>query len=840
MSLASGLRVGGVYVDVRLDTSRLRDDMRRARDELGRYAREGVGLSGAAGGVGLAGSTTVINSGGSTGGLVGAIRATGSVQASLLRQAVASLRTIATAQSNQDRAARSAFRAERGQFRQAGLRQAGGWFAGRAGFLSGPEGRVNSLPADVRYLGGIGFDEARPFKTPGDRAAMAAAKTAADQASATVKAAAARAAYSFTSDFVTGIGVTGAAAAAGARPGHYQRRRNGDVGWQFGNNGGPRESGNFRGSASRRSGSADPFLLPRAGLRLGMAAVGAVGGSIDASFLALNRFQSGMEGMRRGLDRMHVTLGPVRAALSGTFNAALLPLRLFSRNADESVRHLGAMRTIAGGLGAGLAMPFRLSLVPARLLLGALGDIARTLAFVGTLAVGTFAVKGVRAATEMAETVNVADQTFGRFSARVQADAAAMADRFGLVQESMLETSNAFGLLLTGMGMGAGEAARMSSRLAALTADMSSFFNVSQGDAAGAITSALRGQFRPASRFGVVIRKEDVTALAEARGQAGRLGEAMATVSLITAGLSPAMGDLERTMNSTANLGREIGGRFANLAGTIGETFLPAVREGMLLITDLFAMGEGESGPLLGALRAAGEWTMNLIRGVRVLAANWRSLVEIVVEVGRGIGRVFGGLFGWLTESAGRFLGWFRENWMALIMDMGRSFEAFIANFSANIANLTAALRDFAAGKGWNFEARGLLDGFTPSTSALPDLPELDLGIDETLGNIRDIFAGMAASIPGLRGVAGDATGEGTGRGILSPEMGDDGGGAGGRSGARLVSAEQLVEMQNQSSSDRDAARRTAEHTRRTADGVDQLVRQMAPGGGGAPAVAAP
>lgn len=317
------------------------------------------------------------------------------------------------------------------------------------------------------------------------------------------------------------------------------------------------------------------------------------------------------------------------SSLSKAFRGVAATVKFAGASLGIFDRNLGLVGNVAKGLGSLLAAPFRLALAPVRLLTGAIRTLGMSIALLGPLALAAFVGKGVMAAVKMNETVNVANQTFGGFSQRVQSGADAMAERFGLVEESMLESANLFGLLLTGMGVAEDRAAGLSTRLAQLSADMSSFFNVSQEEAAGAIQSALRGQFRPISRFGAVIRREDVTALAEMRGEATRTGEAMATLDLIFRGLAPAVGDLARTMNSPANLMRELRGRIQNLAGEIGAELVPAFREILLLFNDLLSNGTGLGQFVQSVFSRIGDGAQLVVRRIRQMAAAWPETLEL-------------------------------------------------------------------------------------------------------------------------------------------------------------------------------------------------------------------
>ena len=916
MSLASGLRVGGVFVDVKLDTSGLAGQFRDLKSQMDRLARQhqlAVPMGAAQGSTSSTGggSRPIMPSfaiGGSQAGVISAINRASSTTNALLRQIAADMRVTARTQFAQDRAARDFFRADRAGFQRANasrlFQQA---FTGRRPGITGPEGPINTLPADVRFLGGVGFDESRPYQVMRGGAAQAPAMAA--QVTQAATQAATTAAVQTAQQIVTRIGVTPQAAAMGFRPGHYQRRRDGSVGFQFGNAGGvrqpafnpsnqplgmgfgPQNTGMMRAFGGLAGGMAGAAVAgPAGGLAgtaFGMAPVQslrAMGGLLlrteglfaglgHTAQFAMNRTLSGIRAVQRGMERAAVTTGPLRTALALPFRAAMLPLRLFSRNVDESVRTFGTMGALSRGLQTSLASPFRLALSPLNLFTMSLRNAAQTLTFIGAFAAGSFLAKGIQFASEMNETVNVADQTFRDFSGAAIDNASEMARRYGAVEESILETSNTFGLLLTGMNMAPARAAELSNRLANLSADMSSFFNVSQGEAAGAIQSALRGRFQPISRFGVMIRKEDVSAIAEARGETTRLGEAVATLDLVMSGLSVASGDLQRTMNAPANLMREFRGRVTNLAGEIGQKLLPAYRQLLLAFNDVLSGSTTVGRFVSGAFDAIGERATAAIRFVRQAFANMEATRDLITSLLGMVRENASNIMNWIVDAAGAvatFAGETMRDVFIVVFEALRDtlkvvWEAIgedLVNAMGNAANRAGKLIGSLVGGQRDVEivgrnADGSLifaeasrgDGAQADPDAIaktladriadimaragefrlpeftPDGGEATDRFNKALEEIRNTF---------VRGDDDDGVPVGP-RGRLLPEMDDESGRSRTSRSGSMVSAEELRNLQNQdvfNKENRERQREIARNTARSAEHLATLAAATGVGGG--------
>lgn len=206
-------------------------------------------------------------------------------------------------------------------------------------------------------------------------------------------------------------------------------------------------------------------------------------------------------------------------------------------------------------------------------------------AVVGFGAAGVAALGGsiIGAASDLNETLAKTGVVFGPQTKAVTGFAQDMADSFGLPKTAILDATSQFGLLGKAAGLSGGPLSGMSTGLAQLAADASSFYNVPLEQALGDFSSALSGESEPVKKYGVLMNETAVQAEAVALGIA-KQGEALsegqkvqARASLITKGLADAQGDLARTQDSVSNRMRELRGRVTNLAAGMGTALLPAV-----------------------------------------------------------------------------------------------------------------------------------------------------------------------------------------------------------------------------------------------------------------------
>lgn len=261
-----------------------------------------------------------------------------------------------------------------------------------------------------------------------------------------------------------------------------------------------------------------------------------------------------------------------------------------------------------------------------------------TVGFAAAAAAG-IAGKAVMAASDLNETVSKTGVVFKDQTGAVTGYAQDMADKFGLPKAAVLDAASSFGLLGKAAGLQGKELSSMSTGLATLAADATSFYNVPLDQALADFGSALSGESEPVKKYGVLMNEAAVEAEALAlgllkptvnadklrdaqvkardaqakytaavkehgpksleaekaeialqkandavtaatKGKIGKLTEGQkvqARASLLAKGMADANGDLARTQESVSNRLREVQGRVINYSAAIGTKALPAV-----------------------------------------------------------------------------------------------------------------------------------------------------------------------------------------------------------------------------------------------------------------------
>jgi hypothetical protein len=120
--------------------------------------------------------------------------------------------------------------------------------------------------------------------------------------------------------------------------------------------------------------------------------------------------------------------------------------------------------------------------------------------------------------SSLIETQNVVNQVFGASSRAVDAWASNNAKQFGLTELQAKKFSSTFASLLGGTGIEGALKKDMATRLAEVSGDLASFYNLSREDAFQKLMSGMRGQSEPLSALGVNMSVKSLEAFAQAKG----------------------------------------------------------------------------------------------------------------------------------------------------------------------------------------------------------------------------------------------------------------------------------------------------------------------------------
>lgn len=203
----------------------------------------------------------------------------------------------------------------------------------------------------------------------------------------------------------------------------------------------------------------------------------------------------------------------------------------------------------------------------------------------GAALAGAFAVKKIAdfgkscldLGSDLTEVQNVVDVTFPNMSAQVDKFAQSALKASGLSETMAKQYTGTFGAMAKAFGFNEKQAYDMGTALTSLTADVASFYNLSQDEAYTKLKSVFTGETESLKDLGVVMTQTalDSYALANGYGKTTAQMTEAEKVSLryafVQQQLSAASGDFARTSGSWANQVRVLTLQIQSLKASIGQ-----------------------------------------------------------------------------------------------------------------------------------------------------------------------------------------------------------------------------------------------------------------------------
>jgi hypothetical protein len=217
--------------------------------------------------------------------------------------------------------------------------------------------------------------------------------------------------------------------------------------------------------------------------------------------------------------------------------------------------------------------------------LATIGLAAQGIGMIGRAvgAVTNAAAAPVRAASDLNETINMAQVIMGRTgAASTMAFAQGNVLNLGMSQEEALRSTALYANTLRHGGMNQAQANQRATETTQMVADIASLFNRAPEQVATDVQAALTGRFRPLRKYGIVINEEDVRREAEREGLStggGALTQGQrntATNTLLMKQAKFAAGDYAKTNKQLANELRNITALWKNFNAVIGQSALTA------------------------------------------------------------------------------------------------------------------------------------------------------------------------------------------------------------------------------------------------------------------------
>jgi hypothetical protein len=293
--------------------------------------------------------------------------------------------------------------------------------------------------------------------------------------------------------------------------------------------------------------------------------------------------------------------------------------------------------------------------------LGDFGKKAGLALAAATAAVGAFAIKvavdGVKAASDLSETVSKVGVLFGDSASKVEEFAATAATSLGQTKQQALDAASTFAIFGKSAGLAGDDLVKFSTDFVGLASDLASFNNTSPEDAIQAIGAALRGETEPLRRYGVLLDDASLRQAALGLGIIKTTKEALtpqqkvlAAQELIYKQTSAAQGDFERTSDGLANSQRILTAQIQNIQTEIGTALLPIVLKMTTVFSqDFLPVIQSIANAFTGKAGGLSEGIFDVVEAIKLF------LIPII----NGAKNAFGDIKGAISENIDEFRNFF-------------------------------------------------------------------------------------------------------------------------------------------------------------------------------------
>ena len=191
-----------------------------------------------------------------------------------------------------------------------------------------------------------------------------------------------------------------------------------------------------------------------------------------------------------------------------------------------------------------------------------------------------FGKAAISLASDLQEVQNVVDVAFGSMKQSMEDFADTAIETYGISKLIAKQTGSSYMAMAKGMQIADEAAAEMALTLTGLSADMASFYNISQGEARTALSAVFTGETETLKRYGILITEVNLQEFARQQGITKSINKmtqqekVMLRYQYILQATQLAQGDFVRTQDSWANQTRVLQERWKEMQTTFGDAFI--------------------------------------------------------------------------------------------------------------------------------------------------------------------------------------------------------------------------------------------------------------------------
>ena len=277
-----------------------------------------------------------------------------------------------------------------------------------------------------------------------------------------------------------------------------------------------------------------------------------------------------------------------------------------------------------------------------------MGSLAKTAAgILATIGIGKTAKEAIDFASDLTEVQNVVDVAFGSSSKTIDEWATTTLDAFGLNELSAKQFAGTMGAMLKSSGLTGDSVADMSMKIAELSGDMASFYNLEGAEAFNKIRSGISGETEPLKQLGINMSVANLEAYALSQGMQTAYSEmsqgeqVMLRYNYLLQATADAQGDFARTSDSFANQQKLLAENWKAFTGELASNVLPMLSKAISMLNgtiDFLASNWGIISPILGGLiTLIGLYTTALtINAIKQGITNTIKTIGTIISIAHG------------------------------------------------------------------------------------------------------------------------------------------------------------------------------------------------------------
>lgn len=191
-----------------------------------------------------------------------------------------------------------------------------------------------------------------------------------------------------------------------------------------------------------------------------------------------------------------------------------------------------------------------------------------------------FGKTSIKLASNMSEVQNMVDVTFGGMSDDINTWSQSMLSGFGLSELSAKQYASTLGAMMKNSGLTGTQMEEMAKKLTELSADMASFYNLSNDTAFEKIRSGISGETESLKQLGVSMSTANMEAFALSQGigksyqKMNQAEQTLLRYNYLLSVTGDSQGDFAQNSGSWANQVKLMGERWKTFQGTMGQGFI--------------------------------------------------------------------------------------------------------------------------------------------------------------------------------------------------------------------------------------------------------------------------